>query len=278
MDKKIILNERGIRPQDSGVIKGTRVIARVPGTDKILWVRQNKVLAAGSAYIANAHFDFIDDPTNPAPAPATPSYNQELRLYDPRPEVIEPTGPKKIYLFAIGTDGCAETGVQQFEVDYTKWLAPQDMVPFRYTNTPITDVNVHNRYGGQTTIKDYNGNDRTAYYFKTFDAPPKWIQRYIGNQTASISNMYNNNITDPMESYVELKLSVTSTEAREWFKYKFNSSNPYVNTISLVQGWYVMVGGMKYYKDLHPVTKLNFPTESLREGTKGLDITYHIFY
>lgn len=276
MNKKLILNERGMKQiNDSAIIKGTRVICKVPGTDEVLWELTNKVLAPGSAYVANSHFDFGE---NKPPVPVTPSYNEALGIIDPDPTLVTPPpGAKKIYLFGVGTDGCAETGVQQYEVDYTKWAAPDTLVPFRYTDERITGVEQRNRYCGEVERTDIFGTPRFAYYFKTFDKDPVWIQRYIGSN-ADIVTMYDNDITTPMESYVELKLSVTSAECREWFKYTKNSGNPYVNTITLLQGWKISDNLFYHYKDLHPVTKLNFPTETLREETKGLEITYHIFY
>ena len=278
MNKRLIFNELDTKKKiNDGPIKGNRVIIRDAATGKILNEGYNKVIASGSAYIASEHFDFGD---NPVPKPATPTYDDTFAKSPNRTIITgnnvpaEPTNPKRIYLFAIGTDGCDEFGVQQYEVDYTKWIRPDSLVPFRFTADPIDDINLHNRYGGVVQFTDQN---RYAYYFKTFETDPLWIQRYIGSND-DIKNMYNSASKDPMESYVELKLMVTSAETREWFKYMHGTSNAYVNTISLIQGWYYNVGGMRYYKDLHPVTKYNFPTESLRESTKGLDITYHVFY
>ena len=279
MNKRLILNEFDTKKRinDLPNIKGNRVIIRDLESGKILNQGFNKVIAPGSAYIANAHFDFGN---NPVPKPATLSYdetfaksaNRVVVEYDKAP--TEVSTPKRIYLFAIGTDGCDEFGVQQYEVDYTKWIRPDALVPFRFTSTPIDEVNLHNKYGGEVQFTDKN---RYAYYFKTFESDPLWVQRYIGSND-DIKNMYNSYSKIPMESYVELRLIVNPSETREWFKYMHGTSNAYVNTISLIEGWYYNVGGMKYYKDLHPVTKYNFPTESLREATKGLDITYHVFY
>lgn len=274
MDKKLILNDRMKVSENMGV-KGTRVIARIPGTNKILWELENKVLAAGSAYVASEHFDFGE---NIPPYPVTPSYNKALNLENSSPEGTTPSNSRKIYLFCIGTDGCGETSAQQYEVDYTKWLKPADMIPFRYT---ASDLNLDERakYFGKAQEVDSNGalTGYSLYYFKAFETDPLWIQTRIDGSPLSPS-MYDDDITKtPVQSYVQLKLMVTPEDAREWFKAK-DIRNGYINTISLLQGWYTEIGGHRYYQDIHPVTKLNFPTEYLIDPTKGLDITYDIFY
>lgn len=274
MNKKLILNER-IKEQDQAIIKGTRVIARIPGTDKVLWETENKVLAAGSAYVASNHFDFGQ---NPVPAPVTPSYNKALGLDNSEPENAVPSSPRKIYLFCMGTDGCGETSAQQYEVDYSKWLKPADMVPFRYVQTELT-IDERKKYFGKATEYDGSGapTGYYKYYFKTFEIDPVWKQEYIDGSPLS-KDMYDDEVTKtPIQSFVELKLMITAKDAREWFRGK-DIRNGYVNTISLLQGWYTEVGNIRYYQDVHPVTKLNFPTEYLIDPSKGLDITYDIFY
>ena len=96
-NKKIICNETGMKQHDSGIIKGTRVIARIPGTDKILWEKENKVLAAGSAYNASLHFDFG---LNKIPTPVTPSYNTALGIENSLSDLTPAESPQKIYFSA----------------------------------------------------------------------------------------------------------------------------------------------------------------------------------
>jgi hypothetical protein len=36
--------------------------------------------------------------------------------------------------------------------------------------------------------------------------------------------------------------------------------------------------GFVYYTDVRPVTKFNFPNESLISTSKGIDITYYTYY
>lgn len=270
MDRQIILNDR-VKLNDDNMIKGTRVIARIPGTDTILWETHNKVLAAGSAFVASQHFDFGQ---NAQPAPVTGSYNQALKLDQSLSDLTTPTTPKRICLFCVGTDGCGETSAQQYEVDYTKWLKPEDMVPFRYTNKDLTDIERETYFGKAI---DENNTGFSKYYFKTFDLDPLWIQRRIDGSPINES-LYNDDVSQsPLQSYVELKLIISPSDCREWFDYTGNR-NGYINTICLLQGWYTEVGIYKYYQNVHPVTKLNFPTEYLIDPTKGLDITYDIFY
>ena len=43
-------------------------------------------------------------------------------------------------------------------------------------------------------------------------------------------------------------------------------------------GWYTESGGYKWYQDVIPLTQLNIPNENLIDLTKGIDITYHIYF
>ena len=75
-----------------------------------------------------------------------------------------------------------------------------------------------------------------------------------------------------------LRLKVTKEDCRDFFVATTGINDARVNTISLLTAWSKEIGGVKYYQDIRPLTKLNFPNEPLIDLTKGLDIIYHIYY
>ena len=81
-----------------------------------------------------------------------------------------------------------------------------------------------------------------------------------------------------VETYVELKLTITKEDCREYFDATTGISDAKINTISLLTAVPKEMNGYTYYQGIRPLTKLNFPNESLIDLTKGIDITYHIYY
>lgn len=247
----------------------------VEGTDELVFRGSNKVILPGAAFTARAHFDI----SNPE---ITPSYNEALGLEN---TTSDPTKISKCYLFAVGTDGCdANNNSNVYTVEYEKWISTSALVPFRYPKTAEDDIDRGMYFGRKTGITDTSGNTYNAYYFKRFDAPPVLKQRYIadasqiGNSiSVNISNGYYNTI-GKVETYVEIGLKVTKEDCREFFNSFAGGQNARINTISLLTAWSEIIDGNVYYQDIRPLTKLNFPNESLIDTNKGLDIVYHIYY
>lgn len=178
----------------------------------------------------------------------------------------------KILLFCIGTDGCGTENSQVFPVDYKMWIKPENLIPFRYplAVNELSD-SLREMYFGRTPI----GN-RIAYYFKRFDAEPKFVQQFIDG-TPIDGNIFDSDKLDPAESYVELILKITKDDAREWFIATTGINDAKVNTVSLCSAYPTIHEGKIYFEDIRPVTKLNFPNEALIDITKGIDIIYHIY-
>jgi len=268
MQKNINIIDRN-KSTDSAFIRNTNVKFFVPGTDELIFEKSNKVILSGSIFTASKHF-------NLTPAVRTPSYNTVMDLEN---TVVEDPGisglrrEEKVILFAVGTDGCGPQADQVFDVDYKKWIEPESLVPFRYPLL-IDDISIGSRdvYFGRKII-----NDRVAYYFKTFEVDPIFIQRFK-NGTPITENIYTSTSVEPVESIVELKLKITKEECREWFIETIGLNSAVVNTISLLTGWVKIIDGIKYYQDIRPLTKINIPNEYLSSLDKGMDIIYHIYY
>ena len=243
------------------------VTIKIPGTDIVLFKGYNKVILPGSGFTARCHFDLPRDEI-------TPSYNTKLGLENTVNEAPSASTKEKVYLFCVGTDGCGTENSDIYTVNYNKWLAPDDMVPFRYV--PVAeDISADDRtiYYGRL-VK----NGMVSYYFKTFENSIPTLHQKYSDGTVVTSNVYDLNKTDEISTYVELKLKVGEDDCKEWFNSTVGINNAKINTICLCTAWPKVINGQIYYQDIRPLTKYNMSNENLIELSKGLDITYHIYY
>ena len=125
--------------------------------------------------------------------------------------------------------------------------------------------------------KKITGTDKTAYYFKAFENAPTMHMQYTDG-TPVDENIFISDNTMGVETYVELNLTITKEDCREFFDSTTGINDAKVNTISLLTAVPKVINGYTVYQGIRPLTKLNFPNESLIDLTKGIDITYHIYY
>lgn len=245
-------------------IKKTDIMIFDEITGEMIQRTKNKVIVAGSSFTACKHFDI-------APAVTLPNYNTALSLDQTISTPAE--NIEKVILFGVGIDGCGAESSQVYEVKYSNWTQPVSLVPFRYQ--PIaTDISLAERniyFGRKQTA------DKIAYYFKVFESNPVMKQQYVDG-TPIDSNLYSSLNVNNVETYVELKLKITNTDCRDFFKATSGIATAKVNSITLLTAWVKTVGSYKYYQNIQPLTKLNIQNESLFDETKGLDIIYHIYY
>lgn len=270
-NKKFFLFD-GNQNRDKCSFRDTRIIVKNHDNGEDIFIGRNKVIVSGSTFTAAKHF-------NLTPNILTTSYNNVLALDKTVNEVSnEGPGLRKseiVCLFAIGTNGCGIQPSQVEEVDPSKWIDSASLVPFRYQrkDNDLTNEQRERYFGRKTT------DDRIVYYFKKFDNEPKLIQQY-SDGTPIEENIYANTRQDEVEIYVELNLTITKEDCRDFFKATTGgtSDDSLVNTISLLTAWKTTVDGFDYYQDIRPLTKYNFPNEYLIDPAKGLDIVYQIFY
>lgn len=233
--------------------------------------RDNKVIISGSGLIARKLFDNIPDEV-------TPTYNTTLGITTPSGSETEPDFTEatetdhRILLFCIGTGGCGVENSQVYAVDYKKWIDPDHLIPFRY---PLLSNDL-----SATLQETYTGRvesgSRAAYYFKRFDSDPVFVQQFIDG-TPIDNTIFESEKADKAESYVELVLSITKDDVREWFIATTGINDAKVNQVSLCSAWVKVIDDIPYFQDIRPVTVLNFPNEPLIDITKGIDIIYHIY-
>lgn len=281
MDKVIGLFD-GITPRDASTLK-TSIDIRCLETGEVIFKGlKNKVVVAGSGLIAHSLFDIES-------GEITPSYDNKIpgfiSINDPAPSsspISETSATKanpKVVLFCCGIDGCGTENSQIYPVDYTSWISPENLIPFRFVpKNNDTIIGTDNKtYFGRTNDPD---GEHAAYYFKAFSSTIKLIQQYATGDAIN-SDVYANNTVKTGESYIEISLKITKDELREYFKNSNNSSlgSARINTISLCYGYPTISedDGCIYFRDIRPFTKLNFPNQSLIDETMGIEIIYHIY-
>ena len=252
----------------------TSIDIRNPETGEIIFKGlKNKVIISGSGLIARKLFDISTDEI-------TPSYNQRLGIITPTGEVTDTLNKNtnatednpKVLLFCLGTDGCGTESSQVYPVNYTKWIAPDDLIPFRYplNNSDISD-SLRETYFGRVV-----GSEHTAYYFKRFDTTPTFVQQYVDGTTID-GGVWESEKTDSAETYVELVLKVTKEDIREYFIATTGIDSARINSVSLCYAWPIEIDNTLYFNDIRPLTKLNIPNEPMIDLTKGIDIIYHVY-
>lgn len=230
----------------------------------------NMVTTAGSAFAAAKIW-------NVSPDVWTPTYNNYLGLDHTVNEPYPNPGVRseeRVFLFAVGIDGCGSEASQVFQIDPSKWINIDNLVPFRYVNkSEDLEDELRNKYFGRKTL----ANDKIAYYFKAFETEPVFIQQYTDG-TPIAADIYDNTRKDEIENYIELKMSITKEDCRDYFISNVGIQSAKVNTISLLTAWKKVIDGYVYYQDIRPYTKYNFPNEHLIDISKGIDFIYHIYY
>ena len=249
----------------NGRMRG-EVILTNPATGKTIF-KTNKIILPGSILTATSLFD-VESPV------ITPSYNTSLGL-DNSVSTSIPEAPSKVYLFAVGTDGCGSESSQVYDVDYTKWISPESLVPFRYQ--PVTNdlsEDMRNIYFGRKSLPEAGF---IAYYFKKFDQDPVFTIQYVDG-TPVDNNIYTSSNDTEVESFVELVFSITKEDCRDYFIETTGITTANISSISLLSAWAKDIDGYTYYQDIRPITKFNMPKEPLQDLSKGLNVVYHIYF
>ncbi len=275
----------------------TRIILKNHYTGKVLLQTKNKLILPGSGIIAHKIFDISG---NTVEDEITPSYDNKITNLITSLSDVTTTGTfytnanannHKVLLFCVGTDGCGSEASQVYSVNYKKWCDPSNLVPFKYGSitddiTSSSSDKYVNRdvYFGKTV-----GNGKYYYYFKRFDNFTSnygvTFKQVFENGTNISSNVYDNTSPEEIYTYIELNMSITDRDCIDYINEVTQNSK--INTLQLCTAYPVsgrdtasaMPDGSKmtYFKDIRPITKLNFSNEILT-GNKAIDITYQIYF
>ena len=248
----------------------TDILIRDINTGKIIAKSlHNKVVLPGAGLIARSLFDV-------ATPEVCPTYNDELGITAPAGDQLEAdfstadADHPKVLLFCLGTNGCGTENSQVFTVDYNSWITPDSIIPFRYPlNTNDISEDLKQSYVGRVEDGEY-----VAYYFKRFTSGPTLIQQYADG-TPIESNVLDSELD--VETYVEMVLTITKDDCREFFVATTGIDEARFNSVSLCYAWPVMINNVPYFHDIRPLTRLNIPNESLIDATKGVEIIYHVY-
>lgn len=264
----------------------TKITAWYTDTGEVLFTKHNIMTLAGGGFLARLLFD-IDEPEK------TPSYNSMLDFtFANSEESNTENKPEKVCLFCVGTDGCGRENSQVYAAKYASWINPAytdtygGIIPFRYT-TPDADLTAVQR--DYTKTGTYFGrkekSDRIAYYFKRFDSEPIFTQQFTDG-TPIDANVYETQESTDMEveSIVSMQMSITKDDCRDFFFYGTGLNDARINSISLCTGYVKTDGNLTEtvanaeYMNIRPVTRLNFPNESLIDLRKSITISYSIYF
>lgn len=253
---------------NNGVRPIGRVIAYVPGTNKILFDQWNKVLVAGSAYLASQNFDLT-------PSVQLPTYNTDIGLENTVALSPAELRQRRICLFAVGIDGCGQETSQVYDVNYSKRIEPENLIPFQVLSSS-SDLSSDNRdlYFGR---KIDNVNNKILYYFKGFDTTPVIKQEYIDG-TLMDEGVYSSDNTTELRTYVEMRMSIKPNDCKTFFEETVGISEAKVNSISLLTALPKTYNGFTYYQGIEPFTKLNFSSIPLSLEKSGVNFIYQLYY
>lgn len=263
LEKKIISEKFKAGP------KSTRIVLSDHDTGEIMGEYHNKIVITGSIFGACNTFGIN-------PSVILPDYNRELNLDNTLDYTkIQPKNNPFVCLFCAGDSGCGALANEVFNVNFTDRIDPiGDIIPFRYVDSN-SDINPDLRkyYFGRKTH-----NNKIAYYFKNFDTTPQLHLRYTDN-TQINDEMYNIETTQAAECYVETRLRINRNDFREYFEQVLGWDKARISTISLCYAWYDdTIDNYRWYQQIYPFAKLNFPVEWLVDLTKAIDFHYDVFF
>lgn len=255
----------------NGGVKGTRITITDGDTGEVLWEGHNKVVITGGQFTACKQWGLN-------PAVPFPNYNNILGLENTLDyEKVQPMNDPAICLFAIGNGGATGSKYNDvFPVRYTERINPENLLPFRYVDSN-NDLNADQRkiYFGRKVDEE---NDRISYYFKRFDTEPQLHLRYLDG-TQLTEDMYDIDAEQSAECYVETRLRVTRQDFRDYFEQVLGWDRAEINSLSLLFAWYDDNDfEYRYYQQITPATKLNYPTIMLQDLNKAVDFNYQVFY
>jgi hypothetical protein len=273
-----IVTNKDLTDRLGGKVKKTKITITDHDTGEVLGEYENKVVISGSMFSGCRIFG-IDSSL------ILPTYNDEMH-FDKDQEKLLNYDSSIVQLFCVGDDGCGSTQRDVYPVNYTDRIKPLTdldnielgcIYPFRFQNADDDlPEQLRSYYFGRKTYSDKN---KIAYYFKKFDTTPELHVMYADG-TQVDDNMYNSDTDQIAECYVETRLRITRNDLRDFFEQMIGWENARISTLSLCYAWEFEdpVTGYKFYQDIYPYTKLNFPVEFLVNLDKAIDFNYQVYY
>ena len=246
-------------------VKGTCITIKQDG--KVVDTLHNKVVITGSAFSALKAFG-INSPI------IMPNYNDDMNLDNTLDyTTVVPENDKVTCLFCVDDSGCGTQPGEVYPVKYIDRISPTTIFPIRYNEDDI-DPNLRKVYFGRKTMD----NGKIAYYFKGFDTTPTLNLRLSDGTQIVGDSIYSIDTDQIAECYVELRLSITREDCREYFESELGWDKARISSLSLCHAWYTTIGGYRYYQQIQPFSKLNFSYRLLTDLTSTLEFEYLIYF
>ena len=180
-----------------------------------------------------------------------------------------------VFGFMIGDGGCREDNVSPIASNY-KDRNLFHAIPFRMSNDGY-DIPENKYYGKAVSEAMANGENITSYYVKKFDSPnPHIVHAWVTNNKNELlpvdDTVFASTSTTPIESYVEINLSISEEDARGYFSSTGTTAR--INEFALVHGWYNHLEDD--YEGLQIVTHFVRENIPLASGDK-LEAVYRIY-
>lgn len=260
-------------------------------TGETIFKGPNKVLFPGAEYSAMQQFNVNANSV-------VPTYSEIMNIDTDAALTSkeDANAVRRNYLFCIGTDGCGPEASQRYPVNFTKPMLPAElvddptlgyMIPFKFMNTanPLDkDPGFRSKYFGRRieTIGT-TGGSWIAYYFKKFENDPILLRQYVdGTSITKNSDLYHSTKTDEAQCFIQLKLTITNEDFRDFFALTVGPNQAKWNSLSICSGipaTYTVNGvTYPYYKDIIPYSKINIPNAPLNDTSMQYDIIYQLYY
>lgn len=248
----------------SKILLDTDVILENANTGRTIFRGSNKLLLHGSRNFLMKMFN-VDSSLN------LKNLNTILGVntVEDAKNFLGPRQDDCISMFAVGTGGASDTFGTIYEVKYNE-MDVKGIVPFRYTQNPLS-MEDKEKYFLKKQDTTY-----MAYYLKKFETQP--ILKSLFTDGSEIPVNVDDQQRDDINTFIELKLKINSSDCRDWFAVKGGGvEKAKINTLSLISGYpFVDAKGNLDYKLCKVNTKINFINEAL-SNEKEINIIYRIY-
>ena len=192
-----------------------------------------------------------------------------------------------VFGFMVGDGGAREDNTTVIAPDY-KNRNLYHAIPFRMSNDGYAFPN-GKYYGKAVALRSSTDVEATtSYYVKKFDDPqPRIVHAWATDNGSAIDvvddSVFASTSSLPIVSYVEINLSVDSSDCRGYFT--TSQTTPRINEFALVSGWYnprVQTGtdGSKIpvddYECLRMFTHFTRPSIALADGD-NIEAIYRLY-
>lgn len=267
-----LTNGRGYIGKDGKVHRGSRTsITAVDSLGQILFEKEENTQVLGGAIHTLEELFKVKSELQ------IDTLNDILNIANDGPELTpEQLAMTSICLFGVGTSGAGDVIGSVKDVDYRE-RELGEMIPMRVTDQPLPS-NEADRYG----FRKLQDNGKTASYLKTFDTEPiikvLWADGEGGEDGTKVEdNPHESPRTTPIDTFIEMQLTITTKDLREYFTDRGNIEAARFNTIGLFTGVLGEVGdGTQDYRNVKLYSKFNFNNESL-DLPKNITFYYRIF-